>query len=84
MGAYIAAGSAISKNVPAESLGVARSHQVNKKGWAVKRRRELAAAAHWKPTKRKSGQKTQQAPLNLFALSLFVLNFPSATLRKKH
>ncbi len=56
-GAYIAAGSAISKNVPAESLGVARSHQVNKKGWAVKRRRELAAAAHGKPTKRKSGQK---------------------------
>ena len=56
-GAYIAAGSAITKNVPAESLGVARSHQVNKKGWAGKKRRELAAAAHGKPTKRKSGKR---------------------------
>jgi bifunctional UDP-N-acetylglucosamine pyrophosphorylase/glucosamine-1-phosphate N-acetyltransferase len=56
-GAYIAAGSAITKNVPAESLGVARSHQLNKKGWAAKKRRELAASAHGKPPKRKSGKK---------------------------
>jgi bifunctional UDP-N-acetylglucosamine pyrophosphorylase/glucosamine-1-phosphate N-acetyltransferase len=55
-GAYIAAGSAITKNVPAESLGVARSHQLNKKGWAAKKRRELAASGHGKPRKRKSGK----------------------------
>ena len=56
-GAYIAAGSAITKNVPPESLGVARSHQLNKKGWAAKKRRELAASDHGKPRKRKSGKK---------------------------
>jgi bifunctional UDP-N-acetylglucosamine pyrophosphorylase/glucosamine-1-phosphate N-acetyltransferase len=56
-GAYIAAGSAITKNVPAKSLGVARSHQINKKGWAAKRRRELAAAAHGKSPKKKSRKK---------------------------
>jgi bifunctional UDP-N-acetylglucosamine pyrophosphorylase/glucosamine-1-phosphate N-acetyltransferase len=56
-GAYIAAGSTITKNVPAESLAVARSHQVNKKGWAAKKRRELAAAAHAKSPKKKSRKK---------------------------
>jgi len=55
-GAYIAAGSAITKNVPAESLGVARSHQINKKGWAAKRRRELAAT-HANSPKKKSRKK---------------------------
>lgn len=43
-GAYVAAGSTITENVPAESLGIARERQVNKKGWASKKRRELAAA----------------------------------------
>ena len=43
-GAYVAAGSTITENVPAESLGIARGRQVNKKGWASKKRRELAAA----------------------------------------
>lgn len=44
-GAYIAAGSAITENVPADGLGIARGRQVNKPGWASKKRRELAAAA---------------------------------------
>jgi len=57
-GAYVAAGSAITKNVPAESLGVARSHQLNKKGWAAKKRRELAAAVHAKSPKKRSRKKT--------------------------
>src|SRR5712675_1122246 len=56
-GAYIAAGSAITKNVPAQSLGVARSQQINKKGWAAKRRRELAAATHANSAKKKSRKK---------------------------
>jgi bifunctional UDP-N-acetylglucosamine pyrophosphorylase/glucosamine-1-phosphate N-acetyltransferase len=56
-GAYIAAGSAITKNVPAESLGIARSHQINKKGWAAKRRRELAANTHASSAKKKSRKK---------------------------
>jgi bifunctional UDP-N-acetylglucosamine pyrophosphorylase/glucosamine-1-phosphate N-acetyltransferase len=37
-GAYIGAGSCITKNVPADSLAVARSHQVTKDGWAATRR----------------------------------------------
>ena len=43
-GAYIAAGSTITDNVPADALGIARGRQANKAGWAAKRRRELAAA----------------------------------------
>lgn len=49
-GAYVAAGSTITENVPPDSLGIARERQVNKKGWASKKRRELAAAG-------KSGKK---------------------------
>ena len=36
--AYVAAGSSITKDVPADALGVARAHQENKPGWAAKRR----------------------------------------------
>ena len=41
-GAYVAAGSTITENVPADGLGIARGKQVNKKGWAAARRREIA------------------------------------------
>jgi bifunctional UDP-N-acetylglucosamine pyrophosphorylase/glucosamine-1-phosphate N-acetyltransferase len=40
-GAYLAAGSVITVDVPADALGVARARQVNKDDWARKRR-ELA------------------------------------------
>lgn len=43
-GAYVAAGSTITDNVPADALGIARGRQANKAGWASKKRRELAAA----------------------------------------
>lgn len=43
-GAYVAAGSTITENVPADALGIARGRQVNKKGWVSKRRRQMAAA----------------------------------------
>lgn len=56
-GAYIAAGSAITENVPAESLGIARGKQVNKKGWAAKKRREIAAASHGKTPRKKSKRR---------------------------
>ncbi len=36
-GAYIAAGSSITEDVPAESLAIARSRQTNKEGWAKKK-----------------------------------------------
>jgi bifunctional UDP-N-acetylglucosamine pyrophosphorylase/glucosamine-1-phosphate N-acetyltransferase len=59
-GAYIAAGSAITENVPAESLGVARSRQTNKKGWAGRKRRQLAAAAQGQPPRKKSGKRNKR------------------------
>jgi bifunctional UDP-N-acetylglucosamine pyrophosphorylase/glucosamine-1-phosphate N-acetyltransferase len=55
-GAYVAAGSTITDNVPADGLGIARGRQVNKPGWASKKRRELAATEHGgkkKKTKRR-------------------------------
>jgi len=37
-GAYIGAGSCITRDVPAESLAVGRAHQIIKEGWAAARR----------------------------------------------
>ncbi len=37
-GAYIAAGSVITEEVPDDALGIGRGRQVNKEGWAKKRR----------------------------------------------
>jgi bifunctional UDP-N-acetylglucosamine pyrophosphorylase/glucosamine-1-phosphate N-acetyltransferase len=56
-GAYVGAGSVITKNVPPDALGVARGQQVNKLGWAAARRREMAAAA--KPAKSGSRKKSK-------------------------
>jgi len=53
-GAYVAAGSTITDNVPAEALGIARGRQVNKPGWAAKQRRQLASEAGQKKSSRKS------------------------------
>ncbi len=44
-GAYVAAGSTITQNVPAGSLGVARSVQTNKDGWAARRAARLKEEA---------------------------------------
>ncbi|HET9995613.1 MAG TPA: bifunctional UDP-N-acetylglucosamine diphosphorylase/glucosamine-1-phosphate N-acetyltransferase GlmU [Candidatus Acidoferrum sp.] len=57
-GAYIAAGSTITENVPAQALGIARGRQVNKPGWAAKKRRELAAAE--KPKRPSSKRKPRR------------------------
>jgi bifunctional UDP-N-acetylglucosamine pyrophosphorylase/glucosamine-1-phosphate N-acetyltransferase len=56
-GAYVGAGSVITKNVPPDALGVARGQQVNKLGWAAGRRRQLAAAAKPAKPKRKKSRK---------------------------
>lgn len=45
-GAYVAAGSTITENVPPDGLGIARGRQINKPRWASRKRRELAAAEH--------------------------------------
>jgi bifunctional UDP-N-acetylglucosamine pyrophosphorylase/glucosamine-1-phosphate N-acetyltransferase len=41
-GAYVAAGSSITKDVPADALAVARAHQQNRLGWAAARRAKRA------------------------------------------
>lgn len=51
-GAYVAAGSTITENIPSDALAIARGRQANKPGWAAKRRRELAAAENPKNTRR--------------------------------
>ena len=52
-GAYVAAGSTLTENVPAEALALARGRQVNKPGWARKRRLEI-----------KREEKTRTRPKN--------------------
>jgi bifunctional UDP-N-acetylglucosamine pyrophosphorylase / glucosamine-1-phosphate N-acetyltransferase len=47
-GAYVAAGSTITENVPPDALAIARGRQSNKPGWARKRRAELQHPAHGK------------------------------------
>jgi bifunctional UDP-N-acetylglucosamine pyrophosphorylase/glucosamine-1-phosphate N-acetyltransferase len=43
-GAYVAAGSIITDNVPSDALAIARGRQANKKGWAKAKRAEMARA----------------------------------------
>lgn len=50
-GAYIAAGSVITENVPTDALAIARGRQANKPGWAAARRREIARAS--KPARKR-------------------------------
>src|SRR5712691_4259754 len=57
-GAYIAAGSTITENVPSDGLGIARGRQINKPGWAAKKRRELAATE--KPKSASSKRKPRR------------------------
>jgi bifunctional UDP-N-acetylglucosamine pyrophosphorylase / glucosamine-1-phosphate N-acetyltransferase len=57
-GAYIAAGSAITENVPPNALGIARSRQSTKPGWAAKKRRMAVQDGHKKAAKKKPSSKT--------------------------
>jgi bifunctional UDP-N-acetylglucosamine pyrophosphorylase/glucosamine-1-phosphate N-acetyltransferase len=62
-GAYVAAGSTITDNVPAGALGIARGRQSNKPGWAAARRRELARTGNDKARgKPKRGRKAVRRP----------------------
>ena len=57
-GAYVAAGSTITDNVPGDALAIARGRQENKTGWASRKRRELAGAGH-APKKKPSGKRSK-------------------------
>jgi len=58
-GAYVAAGSTITENVPPDGLGIARGRQINKPRWASRKRRELAAAEH--PNKKTRPRRKSKA-----------------------
>jgi bifunctional UDP-N-acetylglucosamine pyrophosphorylase/glucosamine-1-phosphate N-acetyltransferase len=59
-GAYVAAGSIITENVPADGLGIARGRQVNKPGWARARRlaQQREAKAKSKPRSKRSTRRS--------------------------
>ena len=58
-GAYIAAGSILTDNVPPDALAIARGRQTNKPGWAKAKRAEMdrAKKAKSKPAKSKSAAR---------------------------
>ena len=62
--AYVAAGSTITENVPEDGLGIGRGRQVNKRGWASRKRREFAAAQQpgksSRPRRKKSHRKAKK------------------------
>src|SRR5215472_7857483 len=58
--AYVAAGSTITENVPDDSLGIGRGRQVNKPGWASRKRRELAAAQQPGKAPRRMSKKSRR------------------------
>ena len=60
-GAYVAAGSVITDNIPGDALGIARGRQVNKPGWARARRLALKNAKQDKARTR-SKPKSHRKP----------------------
>ena len=60
-GAYVAAGSTITENVPADALGIARARQTTKPRWAAERRAksaaQLAAKSAVKPALKKAKKR---------------------------
>ena len=44
-GAYVAAGSTITRDVPQDALAVGRARQATKPGWAARRRAAVATTA---------------------------------------
>ena len=62
-GAYVAAGSIITENVPADALAIARGRQANKPGWAAARRAEQKrVAANAKSPKRSGKRSAKRKP----------------------
>jgi bifunctional UDP-N-acetylglucosamine pyrophosphorylase/glucosamine-1-phosphate N-acetyltransferase len=65
-GSVVAAGTTVTQNVPADSLAIARVPQVNRVGWAAKRRMLLAAGLASQNSANASdkseGQRVKKAP----------------------
>jgi bifunctional UDP-N-acetylglucosamine pyrophosphorylase/glucosamine-1-phosphate N-acetyltransferase len=58
-GAYIGAGSAITENVPPNALGLGRSRQMTKPGWAAKKRKEFAGSGNHEAKRKSKGKKSR-------------------------
>ncbi len=56
--AVVAAGTTVTQNVPADSLAIARIVQVNRTGWAAKRRMLLAGGTRSRDSSQASGEQT--------------------------
>jgi len=56
-GAYIAAGSTITDDIPADSLAIARGRQVNKAGWVAERRKKMLDASPIAANSEPAGKK---------------------------
>ncbi len=65
-GAYIAAGTTVTQNVPADSLAIARVPQVNRVGWAAKRRMLLTPGtpSNAKTSDRSGNENVRKAVVN--------------------
>ena len=61
IGAVIAAGTTVTQDVPADALAIARVPQVNRAGWAA-RRRVLLANEKQSPAKPSTKPLTKQPP----------------------
>jgi bifunctional UDP-N-acetylglucosamine pyrophosphorylase/glucosamine-1-phosphate N-acetyltransferase len=61
-GAYVAAGSTITDNVPADALAIARGRQANKPGWARERRVALKRAGRGKSARKSRERSKKKAP----------------------
>ena len=60
-GAYTAAGSTITKDVPAQALGIARDRQTNLEGWAEPKMEAYIAK------KKEAGRRAEQVSCPFFA-----------------
>jgi bifunctional UDP-N-acetylglucosamine pyrophosphorylase / glucosamine-1-phosphate N-acetyltransferase len=63
--AYVAAGSIVTENVPADALAIARGRQVNKPGWAKTRRAEMKRAARMTHRPARRAAKTRPSKRKL-------------------
>ncbi len=61
-GAYIAAGSTITEDIPPDALAIARERQMTKPGWAAKRRAEIGAAKSKASSDPPAGSKPRPKP----------------------
>ena len=82
-GAYIAAGSTITENIPSDALAIARGRQVNKPGWAAARRREMGAVAKHTATRKPKRRVRPRARAHSRTRSLRVFRGKAAAAAKR-